>query len=293
MKTSDALTSLRQHWPFAIVALISAVFIFTNLGSDYLNEDEGDTAVLASNILKFGVPKAWDGVAFIDSDQGARLNEHFVMLVHPWLPYYLTAGSFLVFGQNAFAARFAFALAGWLSILLVYLLTLRISRNRLTASCAAFLLTSSVQFLLYTRQSRYYTLNIFLAACLLWIFFNLKSRRAGFLFAAVAILSFHAHPYGLVPVFAFGCLTLFYRPLSAQRRWFWMALPAIGLFTLPWVFIGPKAAGVNTDPLGSIGEFVERLTQGFIEYTSVTSLIGSALLLLLCVPLARKACVAD
>src|SRR5437016_4688012 len=46
MKTSSALASLRQHWPFAIVALIGAVFVFTNLQRDYLWEDEGDTAVL-------------------------------------------------------------------------------------------------------------------------------------------------------------------------------------------------------------------------------------------------------
>ena len=63
---SVGLRQLRSHWPFAIVAVIGAVLIFTNLGSDYLWEDEGDTAALASNILKFGVPKAWDGAAFLD-----------------------------------------------------------------------------------------------------------------------------------------------------------------------------------------------------------------------------------
>jgi len=71
MKTSEALAGVRQHWPFAVVALVGAVLIFTNLGTDYLWEDEGDTAALASNIFKFGVPKAWDGAAFLDSDHGA------------------------------------------------------------------------------------------------------------------------------------------------------------------------------------------------------------------------------
>jgi len=111
---------LRSHWAFALVAVIGAVLIFTNLGSDYLWEDEGDTAALASNILKFGVPKAWDGAAFLDCDHGTRLNRDLVMVTHPWVQYYLTAASFLIFGQNTFAARFPFALAGWLSILVVY-----------------------------------------------------------------------------------------------------------------------------------------------------------------------------
>src|SRR5438309_6153653 len=170
MKPSDALTSLRQHWPFAIVALISAVFIFTNLGRDYLWEDEGDSAVLASNILKFGVPKAWDGAAFLDSDHGARLNSNLVMVLHPWVPYYLTAGSFLIFGQNTFAARLPFALAGWLSILVSYLFVWRITASRASAFCAAVSLVLSVQFLLYARQCRYYTLNMVLICGLLWSF---------------------------------------------------------------------------------------------------------------------------
>src|SRR2546430_1269234 len=147
MKTSDAFGSLRQHLPFALIAVIAAGLIFTNLGSDYLGGDEGDTAVLASNILKFGVPKAWDGVTFMDSDFGARENEQLVMVSSPWVQYYVTAASFLVFGQNTFAARFPFALAAWMSILLAYFIVWKVTANRWAASSAAVLLVSSVQFL--------------------------------------------------------------------------------------------------------------------------------------------------
>src|SRR5437764_11839424 len=146
MKGSDALTTLRRHWPFMLVAIIGAGLIFTNLGSGYLWADEGDTAVLGSNILKFGVPKAWDGVTFIDSDFGARENDQLVMVSSPWVQYYITAASFLVFGQNTFAARFPFALAAWMSILLVYFIFWQLTGNRDVAFSAAVLLVSSVQF---------------------------------------------------------------------------------------------------------------------------------------------------
>src|SRR5256886_14229631 len=109
------LALFRQHWPAIVIGAVAFGLIFTNLGTDYLWEDEGDTAALASNILKFGVPKAWDGAAFLDSDHGARLNRDLVMVTHPWIQYYLAAASFLIFGQNTFAARFPFALAGWRS----------------------------------------------------------------------------------------------------------------------------------------------------------------------------------
>src|SRR5206468_11343656 len=171
--SSASLSTLRSHPLLAALMAIAGVLIFTNLGSDYLWEDEGDTAALASNILKFGVPKAWDGAAFLDSDHGARLNRDLVMVTHPWIQYYLTAGSFLIFGENTFAARFPFAIAGWMSILFVYLFVWRFFGNRLSAFSAAALLVLSVQFLLYAKQCRYCSLNMFLIVWLFWSFFKM------------------------------------------------------------------------------------------------------------------------
>src|SRR2546427_12443260 len=199
MKTSDAFGSLRQHLPFALIAVIAAGLIFTNLGSDYLWADEGDTAVLASNILKFGVPKAWDGVTFMDSDFGARENEQLVMVRSPWVQYYVTAASFLVFGQNTFAARFPFALAGWMSILLVYFFLWRSIGSRLTAFSAAALLVLSVQFLLYARQCRYCALNMLLICWLFWSFFRMKSTRDCVPFIIAAGLLFLTPPFSHPP----------------------------------------------------------------------------------------------
>src|SRR5207244_5779204 len=120
MKSLDLVAVLRRHWFFLVLAIIGAGLIFINVGSGYLWADEGDTAVLGRNITKFGLPKAWDGATFMDSDFGARVNDHLVMVSSPWLQYYAAAASFLLFGQNTLAARLPFALAGWLTIWLVY-----------------------------------------------------------------------------------------------------------------------------------------------------------------------------
>ena len=282
---------LRSHWAFALVAVIGAVLIFTNLGSDYLWEDEGDTAVLASNILKFGVPKAWDGAAFLDCDHGTRLNRDLVMVTHPWVQYYLTAASFLIFGQNTFAARFPFALAGWLSILVVYFFLWRSIGSRLTAFSAAALLVLSVQFLLYARQCRYCALNMLLICWLFWSFFRMKSTRDCVPFVIAAVLLFHTHPYGIAPVVALGALSLIYRPFAMQRRWIWFAAPAIALLTLPWLALSSlssSGSALNTTLPQSPGEFVERCVQAFIECTSVTPLIGSAILFIVAALLMRS-----
>ena len=275
---------VRSHWPFAIVAVVGAVLIFTNLGSDYLWEDEGDTAALASNILKFGVPKAWDGGAFLDSDHGARLNRDLVMVTHPWIQYYLTAASFLVFGENTFAARIPFAIAGWMSILFVYLFVWRLFGSRLTAFSAAALLVFSVQFLLYAKQCRYCALNMLLVVWLFWTFFKMNSARDCVLFILASVFLFHTHPYGIAPVVALGVLSLIYRPFVIQRRWILFATPAIALLTLPWLALSSlssSGSALNTTAAQSAGEFIERCAQAFIESTSVTPLIGSIILFLI------------
>jgi len=273
---------IRSHWPFAILAALGLALLLTNLGSDYLWADEGDTAVLASNIVKFGVPRAWDGVTFIDSDKGARENDDLVMVSHPWMQYYVAAASFFVLGENTFSARLPFALTGWLTILLVYAFVWRVTTNRWAAFYAAALTVLSVQFLLYSRQCRNYSLNMLLTCGLFWIFFRMKSARSCMLFALTAILLFHTHPFGIVPVGVLGILTLIYRPFVPQRRWFWLAIPAILIFTLPWLALARGGYAENSDRVHSIGQFFARFTQYMIECTSVTPLIGVVILLLIC-----------
>lgn len=269
------------HWPFALLAALGLALLLTNLGSDYLWADEGDTAILASSIVKFGVPRAWDGVTFTDSDKGARENNDLVMVSHPWVQYYVAAAAFLVLGENTFSARLPFALAGWLTLLLVYAFVWQITANRWAAFSAAALTVLSVQFLLYSRQCRNYSLNMLLTCCLFWIFFRMKSARGCVLFALAAILLFHIHPIGIVPVGVLGILTLIYKPFALQRRWFWFAVPAIIVFTLPWYALARGGYAENGELPHSIGQFFGRFTQYLIECASVTPLIGVIILLLI------------
>lgn len=273
---------MRLHWPFALVASLALALVLTNLGSDYLWSDEGDTAVLGLSILKSGVPKAWDGVTFTDSDAGLRLNDDLVMVSHPWMQYYLAAGSFLIFGENAFAARLPFALAGWATIFLVYLFVWRITANRWAALSAAALTALSVQFLLYARQCRNYSINMFFSCWLIWVFLRMKSGKGCVLFALVAILLFHTHPLGIVSVGVLGILTLIYPPFAPQRRWFCLALPAILILTLPWLLLAKTGYTQQTGLAQSAAHFFLRFVQYLIECSAVTPLIGITILLAIC-----------
>jgi hypothetical protein len=259
---------------------VGLALALSNLGKDYLWADEGDTAVLAANIIKEGVPKAWDGVTFVDSDRGARLNHDLVMVTSPWLQYYVTAASFFIFGKHTFSARLPFAIAGCLTVLLAYRLVLRSTASRWAGFCTASILVTSVQFLLYCRQCRYYTLSMLLALLLIWIFLQMKSAWQCVLFAVVAILLFHTHPIGSVPVIALGALTVGYRPFLSQRRWFWTAAPAIALLTLPWIVLARSGYGERMNSVNSVPQFLGRIVQYLIECASVTPLLGATIILL-------------
>lgn len=270
--------NLRAHWPLLIVVVVGGVLLLTNLGSGYLWADEGDTAVLARNILKSGVPSAWDGVTFMDSDFGARVNDHLVMVSSPWLQYYLTAASFLVFGQNTIAARLPFAIAGLLTILVVYQLVFRGTMDRGAAICASVLILCSVQFLLFARQSRYYAVAMLLTCLLIDRFLRMRSVTTAGLFALVAVLLFHTHPIGIAPIFALGTLTLITPNFSAQRRWFWIVLPLILALTLPWFALAHTGYTENAALVSTVRDFFIRLAQYGIEAASVTPLIGVVVL---------------
>jgi len=273
---------LRLHWPFVAVALVGLALVLSGLGKDYLWADEGDTAVFAANITKYGLPKAWDGVTFVDSDKGARLNHELIMVTSPWLQYYMTAVSFFAFGKHTFSARLPFAIAGWLTVLFVYRLVLQTTANRWAAFCSAAILVGSVQFLLYCRQCRYYPLSMLLTLLLIWIFLRMKSARHCALFAVAAIVLFHAHPIGSIPIVALGALTIVYRPFSLQRRWFWTATPAIIALTVPWIFVGGRGYAESMGSVQSVAQFAGRIVQYLIECASVTPLVGVAFLALLC-----------
>jgi hypothetical protein len=257
---------------------LAAVLVFTNLGRDYFWEDEGDTAVLALGILQKGVPVAWDGVNLAVPDFGQRLTGGFVMVSHPWLQYYLTAASFALFGETTFAARLPFALAGLATIVLVYIMALRLLHNRLAAISASTLLVLSVQFLLFSRQARNYSLHALMTCLLVMQFHRLDSWRNAVLFAVIGILLFHTHPIGLVAVAMLGLLTLVYRPFRGVRPWFWPAALAIAVYAAPWLVLSRGGYVENTAILPDASLFLPRLMQFVVECASVTPLIGILIL---------------
>jgi 4-amino-4-deoxy-L-arabinose transferase-like glycosyltransferase len=266
--------ALRRHWPLVLIVALAAGLMLSRLGVNYLWEDEGDTAVLARTILQHGVPMAWDGVTFTAPDFGQRLTDDFVMISHPWLQYYAAAASFALFGASAWAARLPFALAGVVTVVLVYLLVWTATRRRAAAVASATLLVLSVQFLLFARQARNYTLTALLTCLLVWWLPRMRTWKGGVVFALIGVLLFHAHPIGIAAVSALGLVAHMRPGFSARRCLVGWAVMGVWAYAVPWMLVSSRGYQPNTTWLTSRADVVPRLLQFAVEYSSATPALG-------------------
>jgi len=278
---------LASHRGIVIVLLCAAALIFPNLGKDTLWNDEGDTAYWALSIKQFGVPKAWDGRDFSHQDPGS-MNDNLVLVTYPWLPLYATAGSLAIFGETAWAARLPFALAGWGTVLILYLLVWRMTGQKQAALSAAIFLLFSVQFLLYTRSCRHYAFNMFFTCLALLTFLSLGRPRMVFVFASVLLLLFYSLPLpGVCLPAALGALTLFHPPFHKYRRAFWTAMLIVVPLTVPWlIWSSLRWTSTDVSRPSSVPIIAGRVLQMAIEIMVAVPLLGWLGLL----PFLRRRC---
>ena len=216
--------------------LAAALLLFWNLGGRDLWQDEGETAMLAKNILRFKLPVVFDGVNLVSTEAGMDSGPDGLWRWSPWLQFYAAAGSMALFGLKTWAARLPFALLGLLCVPLVYLLALRASASRRVARLSAVLLTLSVPFILHCRQARWYALAYLGCAGLLLCVFELerRPRAAAAGLAASAVLLFYSNYFVALGLAAAVCLAVpLLRP--GLRSWKWLAagLAAAALCAIP------------------------------------------------------------
>ena len=159
-----------SYFPIILILALGAFLLLFQLDHRPFWQDEAETACLAKNVLKYGVPRAYDGVNIISQEQGHEYDENFLWRWSPWLQIYVTAAAFRLGGLTTYAGRLPFAVLGLACIFLVYRLVRRNFGDRTWALWAAALLTCSVPFLLYARQCRYYSLGAFLTLISLYAF---------------------------------------------------------------------------------------------------------------------------
>ncbi len=235
--------------------------------------------MFARTILARGLPYAWDGRTFTDSDRGRRLNDDLLLVGTPWLTYYLTAASFAVLGESAFAARLPFALCGIACVALLYLLVEILTRDRRAAWAAVFLLLGSVQFLLFARQCRHYAPGALGTLGVLLGFVRLRARPRAPGFAIAAVLLYHVHPLPAAAALGgAGAVALAHPDFRAARRPFFAWLVPVLLLTLPWLAVTWTGWQENSSFATTPGELPTRLGQVGVELAETVPVLGWLLL---------------
>jgi 4-amino-4-deoxy-L-arabinose transferase-like glycosyltransferase len=262
---------------------IATPLVLYDLGGPWLFEDEADTVLFARAIVRTGVPSAWDGRSFTDSDDGRRiapraLGRDLVMVGTPWLPYYVTAASFAVLGESAWTARLPFALAALATVAMLYALVMRTTGCAASAFAAALLLAASPQFLLYARQCRSYVPNMLLTLLVLWGFLRLGVHRRDPWLAIAAVLLFHVQVLpAAIALGACAAVALFDPAMRPRLVPLLSRAPWVMAFTLPWLALSWRASSTNWAAPEGPGELPLRLAQLASEGTIAVPLVGWAI----------------
>lgn len=181
-----------------VILISSAVLLLANLGNQYLWQDEAQTALISKTILTYGVPRGYDGKNYFSQEEGAEYGKNYIWRWQTWLPFYVLAGFYEVFGVSTFVSRLPFALFGLGTVALLYYFAKSLWPETRIPAIAALLLTISVPFMLLCRQCRYYSMVMFFALLSLYAYVLLLEGRklaSVLLFAATTLLFHSQHIY--------------------------------------------------------------------------------------------------
>jgi len=231
---------------YGLMGLLFGVLIFFKLGKYSLWQDEADQALLSLSILKTGLPLALQDGKFITQWHGQESTARYLWYFNPWLPLYLAAGSFKLFGVSEWAARFPFALFGFLSLLPLGIVFWKWAKNHAVAWLALFLFAANPWVILYMRQAKYFGIVFFAYGLML------LSRK--WLYALGFVLLFHCNY--LAALLSAAGLVLYAR----KKSFLFLNLFLFAVFCLPFFFVGSMESRLSmTSHWPTLGQYFTKL----------------------------------
>lgn len=209
----------KKHAFEILVLVLVGSLMFINLSSNYLWYDEAETAVIAENTLKFGIPKVYDGRDLLSTGVQDYFNSDYVITWSTWLQYYIEAFSFSVFGISTLSARILFTIIGFLAMFPIIALYRRFSLNKPHYYITMITTVFFVPYYLYSRQARYFPLLIFFMPLLLTSAYDLFKgssdgrKKGAYIFVIISIsliILFHSNYLAAILMgFSIGCYALY------------------------------------------------------------------------------------
>lgn len=243
------IRTIRSH-PWILPLVVGAILIVAGACMHGLWGDEAETALFARNILKYGVPRGWDGTNIMGIDNAVVLNSDLINHTSPWAQYYLTAASFAIFGQNSFTARLPFIIISIFSFYVIWKLVRRITGDGSTATLTVWMCALSVPFILFSYQCRYYALASFSGLVFVYAAYELWVRKAvrardGIAFILSGTVFFYANYVMFVAFYGSVAITLLMLGPTAKARLklvtraLILSIPIVALTALWYIIMKP------------------------------------------------------
>ena len=194
---------------FGVIAALLCVYVyFAGLGDyGFIDPDEGRYSEIPREMIESG--------DFITP----RLN-YVKYFEKPIMHYWLTALSFMAFGQNEFAGRFTPVTLGLLGCVMTFLLALRVTKDFRAAVISGLILASSVLWFGISRLNiTDMTLTFFFTGSL--YFFRLwadDTERKIWLVMFYVFMAFAVMSKGLIGVVIPGGIAVIYSLLTGQGK---------------------------------------------------------------------------
>jgi hypothetical protein len=258
----------KSHLALTLLLPIAFLAIFTGLDDSVLQVDEGADTFISTTILKHGLPMHSDGLnhtmPYADIFDG-------VFVYRTWVPYYLQSISLYFLGNNTFAARLPFTIAGFFSIWCLYHLTIRLTREKSVAVCTAAFLATCVPALLYFRTARYVGIPILLTPVLLYFYIDIfeKKKWNPIPFTATSIIFFHTMYVEFAGLITGMLIHLFiYRTKVVPDNLKKIKIPAAVtvLLCLPWLLFLPALSKIITEFYTSTSPYIDTSLLGYVKH---------------------------
>jgi 4-amino-4-deoxy-L-arabinose transferase-like glycosyltransferase len=263
------MTKMGHHILLLVILCGSLFLLFANVSNQYLWQDEAQTALVSKTILTEGVPRGYDGKNFFSQEAGKEYGKNYIWKWHTWLPFYVLAAFYKVFGANTFVSRLPFILFGFGTVQLTYFLGKSLRPDTRVPLIAAGLLSISVPFLLLCRQCRYYSMTMFFSTLSLYVYIALLERKkyAALMLFIASTLLFHSQHIYIVVFFATVLLhSIIFRRNRLKSLLIVMTVTAA--VNIPWIIwqstsLNPKTRFTNDISLESavklIGSFISQI----------------------------------
>lgn len=192
---SPAGSLLRHRLALTAVLFIAGFLLLWNLGVPILWQDEAQSALISRTVVETGLPRGTDGLNYFSQEQGAEYADGFLWRWHTWLPFYMVAACFQLFGESEWSARLPGVILGWLTIPLIYRVAWEMWKDRRTALFSATLLSIHLGMILLSRQCRYYSALSLFTVVSVWGYWRLlhDGKWGRTLLVAGMVALFHTH----------------------------------------------------------------------------------------------------